>query len=98
MVARKQSQVIQGRRLFIVMDIIEPGEAYGGGSVYDYGSALDEEEKSSLGETGVSTGLTETGTKEVEEVQKDVKAISIPSYMLKSTSLLAYGFKDNNKE
>ena len=45
----------------------------------------------------VSTVVTEVGTKEVEEVQQDVKSPSFSYFMLKTTSLLTQVFKDDNK-
>ena len=64
--------------------------------VDDDGDALDEEDVSGTGEADVSTGVTESETKEVEEVQQYVKYASILSYMLK-TSFLMQGFIENNK-
>ena len=49
--------------------------------VDDDGDALDEEDVSGTGEADVSTGVTESETKEVEEVQQYVKYASILSYM-----------------
>ena len=43
------------------------------------------------------TGVTQSGTEEVEEVQRVVKSYSISSYMLKPTSLLTQGFNKNKK-
>ena len=57
----------------------------------------DEEDESGLGEAGLSTGVTESGTKEAEEVQWTVQSASILSYMLKPPSFLTQGFRDNNK-
>ena len=44
----------------------------------------------------MSTGVTEVGKKEVEEVQQDVKCFSFLSFMLKSPSLITKSFKDND--
>ena len=44
-----------------------------------------------------STGVTEIVTKEVEEVNQDVKYSSILSYILKPPYLLTQVFKENNK-
>ena len=43
------------------------------------------------------TGVTEVGTKEVEEMQQDLKYSSLLSFMLKPTSFLKQGFKENQK-
>ena len=63
----------------------------------DDGAVLDEEGESGSGEAGVITGVTEVGTKEVEELYQAVKYSSLLYYMLKPTSLLTHGFKDNKK-
>ena len=41
--------------------------------------------------------MTEVGTKEVEEMQQDLKYSSLLSFMLKPTSFLTQGFKENQK-
>ena len=43
------------------------------------------------------TGVTQSGTEEVEEVQQVVNYYSLLSYMLKAPSLLAQGFNNNKK-
>ena len=63
---------------------------------YD-GDALDEDEERGFGEEGMSTGVTEAVTKEVEVVQWDVKSAYISSYMLKNHSFLTQVFKENSK-
>ena len=45
----------------------------------------------------MSKGVTESVTKEVEEVHQAVKYSSVLSYMLKPTSLLTKVIKENNK-
>ena len=57
----------------------------------------DEEDESGLGEAVLSTGVTESGTKEVEEVNQNMEYSYLLSYMLKPTSLITQGFTDNNK-
>ena len=46
--------------------------------------------------TGV-TQFNQSGTEDVEEVQKVVKYSSLSSYMLKPPSLIKQGLKSNNK-
>ena len=46
---------------------------------------------------GASTGVTKSGTADVEEVQQVVKYSSLLTYMLKPTSLLTQVFKKKNK-
>ena len=81
----------------IGMEILDPEEAAEDDSIDDDGDVLDEEGESGSGEAGVITGLTEVGTKEVEELYQAVKYSSLFSYVLKPTSLLTQGFKDNKK-
>ena len=50
----------------IATDVLDSEEAYEYGSIDDDVAALDEEDESGLLEAGVSTGMTEVGTKEVE--------------------------------
>ena len=76
----------------IATDVPKSEEVAKDGYIDNYGSDSDEEDESGSGEVGVSTGVTESGTKEVEEVQQDVKYSSLSSYMLKPTSLLTKGF------
>ena len=58
---------------------------------------MDEDDESAWGEADVRTGVTESGTKELETVQQAMKCSSLPSFMLKLTSLLAHAFKENKK-
>ena len=79
------------------MNIIDPEQESEYGAVDDNGAASDEEEDSGQIEMGVITCVTEAGTREVEEVHKDVKPASILSYRLKTPYLLTQGFKENKK-
>ena len=97
MVVSEYPEVIGGRQQLIAMDVLEPEEADEDSAVDDDGDALDEDDESGSGEAGVSTGVTEEVTKEVEEVQQAVKYDSLSYYMLKQTSLPTQGFKENNK-
>ena len=81
----------------IATDILDPNEEVGYGVVDDDGAILDEDDKSGLGEVGVSTVVTKAGTKEVDAVHQAVKADSIPSHMLKPPYFLTQVFKWNNK-
>ena len=83
---------MRGGKQLIATDVPKSEEVAKDGSIDNYGSDSDEEDESGSGEVGVSTGVTESGTKEVEEVQQDVKYSSLSSYMLKPTSLLTKGF------
>ena len=97
MVVSEYPEVIDGRTRLITMDILDSEDAASDGSIDNYGAALDEEDGSGSVEAGVGTGVTESGTKELEEVQQDVKYSSLSSYMLKPTSLLTQIFNNNNK-
>ena len=97
MFASEYPEVIEGRSQLIVTDVLDPDEADEDGSIDCNFSALDEEDESCLVEAGVSTGVTEVGKKEVEEVHKAVKYSSLFSYMLKTPSLITQGFKKNKK-
>ena len=61
----------------IVTDVIDTEEADEDGSIYDDGADLYEEYGSGLVEAGVSTDVTEVGTREVTAVQRDVKDSSL---------------------
>ena len=61
----------------IVIDVIYTDEASDYGMVEDDVANLGEENESGFVEVGVSTGVTEPGTKEVEVVQQDVKYASL---------------------
>ena len=81
----------------IATDVLDDEEADEDFSIDNYGAALDEEDESALGETYVITGVTESVTEEVEEVQQVLKYDSTYYYMLKLTSLLTKGFNNSNK-
>ena len=44
----------------------------------------------------MGTGMTEAGTKEVEEVQQDVKSCSLSKYTFKPPYLITHLFNENN--
>ena len=102
MAASEYPEGIEGRRRLIYMDVLEYEGAAEDGSIDNYSYASDKEDTRGLGKvcvsTGVSTGVNESGTEEVEEVQQAVKYYSILSYMFKPTSLLTQVFNKNNKE
>ena len=84
----------------IATDVLESEEEDEDGSIDNDGSASDEEYDIGSGEVGVRTGITLSGTEEVEEVeevQRVLKYSSLLSYMLKPPSLLTQGFNDNKK-
>ena len=62
MFASKHPEVIEGRRRLIATDATESKEAYENVSIDDDGFDLDEEDGSGLGEAGVQTGVTQSGT------------------------------------
>ena len=53
----------------ISTDVIDSDEAAEDGSIDNDGAASNEEDESGLGEVRVRTGVTQSGTEEVEEVQ-----------------------------
>ena len=63
MVASEHPEMIYGRRLLIAVDVLDPEEEYEDGSIDDYDAVSDEEDESGLVEAGVSTVVTEVGTK-----------------------------------
>ena len=65
--------------------------------VFNDGVSSDEKDDIVLKEMGVRKIVTEEVTKEVEEVQRDVKYSSISSYISKRPYFLTQLFKDNNK-
>ena len=97
MVASEHPEVIEWRRRLIATEILDPEDAAEDGSIDDSGDTSDEQDASGLGESCVSTGVTEVGTKEVEEAQKAVKYSSLSSFILKPPSLLAQEFRQNKK-
>ena len=50
------------------MDVPDSEEAAKDGSINNNSAASDKMEESGLGEAGVKTGVTQSGTEEVEEV------------------------------
>ena len=56
-----------------------------------------QEDGSGSGEADVRTRVTQSGTVEVEEVQRVMKYSSLSSYMLKPPSLITQGFNKNKK-
>ena len=97
MVASEHSEVVEGRRVLFVTYVIESEYAADDISIDNGGAASDEEDKSGLGEADVITGVTQSGTEEVEEVQGVAKYYSLSSYMLKPPSLITQGFNKNKK-
>ena len=61
----------------IATDVLEPDYEAEDGSIDDNGADWYGEDDSGLGEVGVSTGVSEVGTKKVEEVQQAVKYSSL---------------------
>ena len=97
MVANEYPEVIKGGRRLISIDVLDSEEADEYGSIDNDGSASDEEDESGSGEACVRTCVTQSGTEEVEEMQRVVKYYYLSSYMLKPPSLLIKGFNKNNK-
>ena len=88
MVAKENPEVIEGRRSFIDLDVLDSEESAEDASiVHDY-AALDEEYGSGL----VGSGVTE----EVGDMQKSLKSSSLSPYMLKRSQLLTQGFGNNS--
>ena len=61
----------------IATDVFDSEEAPEYFSIDYYSAALDEEENSGLEEVGVIKGVTEVGTKKMEEAQQAVKYSSL---------------------
>ena len=95
MVASENPEVIESKQMLITTYVLDYEEAYEDGYIDNDGDSLDEEDDNVLGEVGVRTGVTKSGTEEVEEVQQVVKSSSLLYYMLKPTSLLTQGFNTN---
>ena len=87
MAAKKHPKVIDGRRRLIALDVLESDEAAEEDYIDCDGAASNEEDGSGF----VGAGITE----ELEDMQKDLKYSSISSYILKSSHLFTYGFKNN---
>ena len=62
MVASEHPEVIDWRRWLIATDVIDSEEVYEDGSIDNDGADLDEEDDSGLGEVGLITGVTKSGT------------------------------------
>ena len=77
MVESENREVIKGRRRLIDTDVIDSEKADQDGSIDNDGVASDEEDASGSGQAGVKTGVTKSGTEEVEEVQLVVKYSSL---------------------
>ena len=97
MVASEHLEVIEGRWRLIATDVLESEEADEDFSIDNDGAASDEEDESGSVEAGARTDGTQSGTEEVEEVQRIVKPSSLSSYILKPYSLLTQVFNNNNK-
>ena len=69
MVASEHTEVIEGRRRLISMDVLDSEEAAEDVSIDNYGAASDEEDESGSREAGARTGSTQSGTEDVEEAQ-----------------------------
>ena len=92
MVVSENPDLIEERRRLIAKIVLDPEDAAEDGVVDDDGAASDEEDDSSLGQTGVNTGVTESGKEEAEEMQWAVKYASLSSYMLKPHYFLTQVF------
>ena len=97
MVVSEHPKVIEGRWRFIEPNVLDSEEAAEDSSIDNDGADLDEEDESGLGEAGVRTGVTQSGTEGVEEVQQVVKYSSLLSYMCKPPYLLIQGFNKSRK-
>ena len=73
MVVSEHDEMIERGRRLIATDTLDSGEAAEYYSIDNDGDDLGEDDESGLGEAGVSTGVTEVGTKEVEKVHQAVK-------------------------
>ena len=97
MVASEHPELIEGRARLIAKDVLDSEEESEYGSIDNDGADPGEEDGSGLGEAGVIIGVTQSGTEEVEDVQRVMKYSSLSSYMLKPTYLLTQGFNENKK-
>ena len=91
-IVSENPEVIEGRLWLIATDVLDYEEVAKDSSVDNDGSDSDEEDESGLVEAGVRTGVIQSGTEEVEEVQRVLKYSSLLSYMFKLSSLLTQGF------
>ena len=69
MVVSEHPENIEGRRTMIATDVFESDYSAEDGSIDNDGAALDEEDESGLGEAVVRTGVNQSVTEELEEVQ-----------------------------
>ena len=67
-------EVIEGRQRLVSTDVLDSEEAAEDGSIDNDVDCLDEENDSGLGEAVVRTGVIQSGTEEVKEVQRVVKS------------------------
>ena len=77
MVASENPEVIEGRRQLISTDVLDSDEAAGDGSTDNDGAVLNEEDDSGLVEAGVRRCITQSGTEDVDKVQRIVKSSSL---------------------
>ena len=80
MVANEHTEVIEGRRRLIAVDVLDSEEADEDASIVRDDDAFDEEDGSGL----VGSGVTE----EVQDMQKALESSYLLSYMLKPSKLL----------
>ena len=73
MVVSEYPEVIEWRRRLIATDVIYSEEVSEGGSIDNDDNASDEDNENGSVEAGVRTGVTQSGTEEVEEVHQVVK-------------------------
>ena len=95
MFASEHPEVVEGRWRFIATDVIDSEEADKDVFIDNGGTALDEEYESGSVEVGLRTGVTQSGTEDVEDVQRVVKYYFLSSYMWKPPSLLTQVFNKN---
>ena len=62
MVASEHPEVIEGERWLIATYVLDSEETTEDGSIDNDGADLDEEDDSGLGEVGLITGVTKSGT------------------------------------
>ena len=87
MVTKEHPAVIEGRRWFIALDVIESEDSSDDASIYHDSAALYEDYGGGL----VGTDVTE----EVEYMKKVVRYSSLLSYMLKPYNLHTQVFENN---
>ena len=89
------TEVIEGMQWLIATNVIESKGVADDDSIDSDGADLDKEDDNGPVEAGVITCVPEPGTEEVEEVHQDVKSSYLLSYILKPTSSIIQGFKEN---